>query len=144
MVSLETPPPAETRHRERRWTRISLAILAAALAIAAVAVVRLRKTQPPPAPPVASGPLPGFVAAQALALVEPHLEDAQILEMREGARRELRLKGRPRAALAQDFQAAFRPLVVQQLMPLLRPHADVLSFEIANMDLPPVRLRPLP
>lgn len=142
MASLESPPSTATRRRERRWTRVSLAVLAVALGLAAVAVVRLRKAGPAPAPPAVPGPLPGFVAAQALALLEPHLEDAQLLEMRQGPVRELRIKGRPRAALAQDFNAAFRPLVAERLIPLLRPHADVLSFEIANLDLPPVRLRP--
>ena len=77
-------------------------------------------------------------------LLDRHLLDARLSELHQGNLREFRIKGRTRAPLAQEFYAGFRPAVVQRLMPLLRPYGDIISFDIASLDLPPARLRPLP
>ncbi len=97
-----------------------------------------------PAPAVDHGPLPESVRAQVLRLVEPHLEHATLQELHSGKVREFRISGKPKELLAQEFYAAFRPLVVTKLMPLLRPYGEIISFDITALDLPPARLRDLP
>lgn len=91
-----------------------------------------------------AGPLPADVRARAMALLDRHLEGATLEEIRRGPVREFHVRGRSRAPLAQDFHRAFRPAVAGELMPLLRPYGEIISFDIASLDLPPVRLRPLP
>jgi hypothetical protein len=144
MISLETAPPAQERRRERRWTIISLGLVACTLAGAALAVNTLRKTRPAQAAPVDHGPLPAAVRTEVLAVLNQHLLDARLEEYAQEGLREFHIKGRTRAGLAQEFYAGFRPAVVGRLMPLLRPYGEVISFDIASLDLPPARLRPLP
>jgi hypothetical protein len=144
MSSLETPPSPTERCRERRWTRVSLGLILLTLAGAALAVNQLRKASPPPAAAVDHGPLPPGVRAEVLQVLGQHLLDPQLEEQGGGALREFHIRGRTRAGLAQDFYAGFRPAVVGRLMPLLRPYGEVISFDIASLDLPPARLRPLP
>ena len=114
-----------------------------ALAGAGVAVHHLAQSAPPPADAVDHGPLPAAVRTQVMALLDQHLVDAQLVELHQGPLREFRIKGRSRAPLAQTFYAGFRPAVVNTLMPLLRPYGEIISFDIASLDLPPARLRPL-
>ena len=97
------------------------------------------------------GPLPaeelhavGGVPDQVLSLVAPHLENANLQELHTGKVREFRITGKPKELLAQEFYAAFRPLVVTRLMPLLRPYGEIISFDITALDLPPARLRDIP
>ena len=144
MASLELPPAPADRRRERRWTLVSLGILALTLAAAAAAVNQLRKRQPLPVAAVNHGPLPAEVRAEVLRVLNQHLLDPQLEEHSQGPLREFHIKGRTRAGLAQEFYAGFRPAVVSRLMPLLRPYGEVISFDIASLDLPPARLRPLP
>lgn len=145
MFSLESPPPSsQDRSRERRWAVVSLTALALALGLAALAVNRLRQSAPAPAPAVDHGPLPAAVRASVQVTLDEFLLDAQLEEGALGPVREFRVKGRTRAPLAQDFYAGFRPAVVNRLMPLLRPYGEILSFDVASLDLPPARLRPLP
>ena len=66
----------------------------------------------------------------------------RVLEEQQAGVRVFILKGTPTTALAQDFNRAFNPLVVQTLIPLLKPYGEVLSFDIASLDPPPVRLNP--
>lgn len=130
---------------ERRWMLICLGLLAIVLAYSAWTVRRLTATAKlAPAPAVDHGPLPESVRTQVLALVEPHLEKAELQELRTGKVREFRISGKPRELLAQEFHAAFRPLVVTRLMPLLRPYGEIISFDITALDLPPARLRDIP
>ena len=144
MASLESPPtPAERRH-ERRWTQVSLWLFVLVLAGAAAAINHLRKSSPPAAMAVDHGPLPALVRAQVLAILDQHLLGVQLEEHSEGPMREFHIKGRTRAGLAQEFYAGFRPALVGRIMPLLRPYGEVISFDIASLDLPPARLRPLP
>jgi hypothetical protein len=77
-----------------------------------------------------------------LASVAPFLQEAVLLEEQQAGVRVFILKGTPTTALAQDFNRAFNPLVVQTLIPLLKPYGEVLSFDIASLDPPPVRLNP--
>jgi hypothetical protein len=65
-------------------------------------------------------------------------------DLKAGPLREFHIQGRARAPLAQEFYRDFRPAVADRLMPLLRPYGDIISFDIASLDLPPARLRPLP
>ena len=97
-----------------------------------------------PASAVDHGPLPESVRGQVLALVAPHLENAIVQELHTGKVREFRISGKPKELLAQEFYAAFRPLVVDRLMPLLRPYGEIISFDITALDLPPARLREIP
>ncbi len=97
-----------------------------------------------PAPPVNHGPLPEAVRNQVLETVSAHLENATLIEIPIGKLREFQISGKPKDRLAQDFYAAFRPLVVTRLMPLLRPYGEIISFEIKDLDLPPARLREIP
>jgi hypothetical protein len=144
MPSLEAPPPAEHRRHERRWALASFAAGAAALLCAVLAVNHLRGVHPAPAAAVDHGPLPEGVRAQVMAVLDQHLLNARLLELHQGQLREFRIEGSSRAALAQDFHRAFRPAVTERLMPLLRPYGEIISFDIAALDLPPARLRPLP
>jgi len=144
MPSLETPPSAAARHRERRWALGSFGLGAVVLVCAVLAVNHLRHLSPPAAPAVDHGPLPGPVRAQVMAILDRHLREARLTENLRGPVREFHIQGSSRAPLAQEFYAGFRPEVVDHLMPLLRPYGEIISFDIAALDLPPARLRPLP
>lgn len=139
---LEAAPREEDQRGERRWAVVSLTILGLVFVALAGAVWQVGRRQPVlPRGAADHGPLPPAIRAEALALVEPHLDQVEFLELPEKGRREFRFKGRPRALLSMDFHRAFRPLVAQRLRPLLSPYGEVLSFEITSLDLPPVRLR---
>ena len=144
MPSLETPPPATVRRRERRWALASFGAGAVILAGSALAVNHLRQRQPSAAPAVDHGPLPEGVRAQVMSILDQHLRNASLTEVRQGPVREFHIQGSTRAPLAQEFYAGFRPAVADRLMPLLRPNGEIISFDIAALDLPPARLRPFP
>ena len=130
---------------ERRWMLICLGSLAIILVYSAWTMRRLTSSvKLTPAPAVDHGPLPASVRNQVLKLVEPHLENANLQELHTGKVREFRITGKPKELLAQEFYAAFRPLVVTRLMPLLRPYGEIISFDITALDLPPARLRDIP
>ncbi len=127
---------------ERRWMLICLGLLAIILLYSAWTLRRLTSSvKLAPASAADHGPLPASVRAQVLALVEPHLENANLQELHTEKVREFRISGKPKELLAQEFYAAFRPLVVTKLMPLLRPYGEIISFDITSLDLPPARLR---
>ena len=133
-------PPAE-----RRWMIVCLGLLAVLLVYSAWTVRRLTSANRlAPAAAVDHGPLPASVRAEVLALLEPHLEHATLQELHTGKVREFHISGKPKELLAQEFYAAFRPLVVSRLMPLLRPYGEIISFDITALDLPPARLREIP
>lgn len=141
-LHLEAPPRPEDRPSERRWTILSLGLLALVLGGTVWTASRLFRARPHlPAGLADHGPLPEGVRGEVLALLAPHLDGAELLELREHGMREFRIKGRARALLSQDFHRAFRPLVARELRPLLTPYGEVLSFEITSLDLPPLRLR---
>jgi len=144
LFTLESSPQASDRVRERRWALASAVAVGLSLAGAALAIHHLAQSGPAPAAAVDHGPLPAAVRAEVLALLDRHLLDAELVELRAGPAREFRVRGRTRAPLAQTFYAGFRPAVVDRLMPLLRPYGEIISFDIASLDLPPARLRPLP
>jgi len=144
LFSLESSPQASDRVRERRWALASALAVGLTLAGAGLAIHHLAQSSPPPAAAVDHGPLPAGVRDQVMALLDRHLLDPRLEEVRQGELREFRIKGRTRAPLAQTFYAGFRPAVVDRLMPLLRPYGEIISFDIASLDLPPARLRPLP
>lgn len=62
-------------------------------------------------------PLPDAVRQQVMQVVAPLLSDAYLLEEETSGVRVFILKGTPKMALAQDFNRAFNPLVVQTLIP---------------------------
>ena len=133
-------PPAE-----RRWMVVCLGLLAVLLVYSAWTVRRLTSANSlAPTAVVDHGPLPASVRVEVLALVEPHLEHATLQELHTGKVREFHISGKPKALLAQEFYAAFRPLVASRLMPLLRPYGEIISFDITALDLPPARLRDIP
>lgn len=139
--NLEGPAPIS----ERRWMWICLSLLVLLLLYSGWTIRRLTAAvQLAPAPAVDHGPLPESVRNQVLALVGLHLEHAALQELHTGKVREFRISGKPRELLAQEFYAAFRPLVVTRLMPLLRPYGEIISFDITALDLPPARLRDIP
>ncbi|BDU73967.1 hypothetical protein [Mesoterricola silvestris] len=144
MPSLESPPPESDRRRERRWGRSALVLGVLVVAASVPAVVHLRRLAALPQGPVDHGPLPGEVRSRVMAVLDQHLEGAVLEEVRQGPVREFHVRGRSRAPLAQEFYAGFRPAITDRLMPLLRPYGEILSFDIAALDLPPARLRPLP
>ena len=144
MPSLESPPPEPERRRERRWGRSAAVLGVLVLAASVPAVVHLRRLAALPQGPVDHGPLPPAVRDRAMAILDQHLEGASLEEVRQGPVREFHIRGRSRAPLAQEFYAGFRPAITDRLMPLLRPYGEIISFDIAALDLPPARLRPLP
>jgi len=143
-MNLETAPPPAERRRERRWTRVCLGAIVLALLGAAAAVHHLRQRRPPLAAPADHGALPGPVRAEVQALLDTFLLDARLEERAQGPVREFHVSGHTRAGLAQDFYKGFRPALTGRIMPLLRPYGEIISFDIASLDLPPARLRPLP
>jgi hypothetical protein len=143
-MNLETPPPNPERRRERHWTLASLGAIGLALAGAALAFNHLRRLQPPAVPAADHGALPGPVRAEVLRQLDPFLLEVRLEEVGNGQIREFHISGRTRAGLAQEFYAGFRPALVREIMPLLRPYGEIISFDIASLDLPPARLRPLP
>jgi hypothetical protein len=143
--SLEAAGSAAEQRAEGRWTVLSLLLLAAVFVGGTWTFSRfVQRPAPAAAGPVDHGPLPDAVKAALLAKVAPHLDGVELIELRTGAIREFRIKGRPKYDLAQDFHKAFRPLVATELRPLLQPYGEILSFEIKALDLPPLRLRALP
>ena len=144
MADLEAPPAPSERRRERRWTLVSLGVISLTLIAAGLAVNRLAQSSPPPVAAVDHGPLPAAVRAEVLRVLDQHLLGVTLEERGKGALREFHIKGRTRAGLAQDFYKGFKPAVAGTLMPLLRPYGELISFDIASLDLPPARLRPLP
>jgi hypothetical protein len=144
MPSLEATPAESDRRSEGRWTRAALLTGLAVLASLVPVAVHLRRQAVRAAAAVDHGPLPEAVRAQVMAILDQHLVQARLEEARQGPLREFHVRGSARAPLAQDFHRAFRPAVVNGLMPLLRPYGEIISFDIASLDLPPARLRPLP
>jgi hypothetical protein len=122
---------------------VSASALGLVLAGAGLAVHHLAQSSPPAAAAADHGPLPTDVRTQVQALLDQYLLDARLEDLHEGPLREFHISGRTRAPLAQEFYAGFRPAVVKTLMPLLRPYGEIISFDIASLELPPARLRPL-
>lgn len=142
--SLESHADEHERRRERRWMAWGLGIMVL-VAGYGIYVARHLAAQPMADPgPLSQGPLPEALKAEILGMLDTQLAGAQLVEINEGGVRDFRIKGTPKATLDKAFKAAFRPLVVNELMPRLRPYGHVISFEIVNMDFPPARLRPLP
>ena len=135
---LQAPPS------DRWWAIISLSVLAIVSIWAGVICYRLLKVAPPPVAAVNHGPLPAEVRTKALALLNANLKDTKLEERWEGADRDFLIMGTPKPELAKAFSVPFRASVSTDLMPLLRPYGETLSFQIYNFDFAPVRLRPLP
>ena len=137
---LEHPPQPQDQAFDRRWQRFFFTIL---VAFVGLTVYRLSSVRDPYAAQRGlpnHAPLPDDVREQVMKAVAPFLTDVYLLEETQSGVRVFILKGTPTMALAQDFNRAFNPLVVQTLIPLLKPYAEVLSFDIASLDPPPVRL----
>jgi hypothetical protein len=141
LFSLEAHPPVPERARERRWAWAAAWAMGIVLIMAVLAVAHLAQSSPPPA--ASQGPLPATVRARAQAVLDQYLLDARLEERHTGPLRDFHISGRTRAPLAQEFYAGFRPAVAGTLMPLLRPYGEIISFDIASLELPPARLRPL-
>jgi len=142
--SLESPADAAQRASERRWMAWGLGAL---LLIGGYGlwVAKGLASRPVADPgPLLTGPLPAELRADLQARLDAQLLGAQLVELQEGPLRDFRIKGRPRATMDRAFKTEFRHLVVHELMPKLRPYGHLISFEIADQDLPPARLRPLP
>ncbi|HJV21916.1 MAG TPA: hypothetical protein VJ570_04425 [Holophagaceae bacterium] len=142
--SLESHADEQVRRSERRWMAWGLGITLLITGYG-LHVARKLANQPVADPgPLNPGPLPEPLKAEIQGMLDAQLANAQLVEVREGGLRDFRIKGTPKATMDKAFKASFRPLVVNELMPRLRPYGHVISFEIANMDFPPARLRPLP
>ncbi len=139
---LEDPPQPQDQAFDRGWRRFFYGVL---LAFAVLVVIGLYSVRNPYVDQVAEvnhDPLPEEVRKQVMEAVEPFLSEAYLLEEEKPGLRAFILKGTPKIALAQDFNRGFNPLVVNKLIPLLKPYGEVLSFDIASLDPPPVRLNP--
>ena len=142
---LERPAGELQGRREGCWTFLSLGLLAVVFIGGTWTFVRFTRLPGPAAVgPVNHGPLPETIRQALLAKLAPHLDEVEFIELNSGHVREFRIRGRPKYDLAQDFHKAFRPLVATELRPMLQPFGEILSFEIRALDLPPLRLRPLP
>ncbi|MFM8233879.1 MAG: hypothetical protein ACKN9J_02150 [Holophagaceae bacterium] len=139
---LEHPPRPQDQAFDRRWRRFFVGLLGVFIALTVYRLYSVRNPYADQPTETHSGPLPDKVRQQVLASVAPFLQEAVLLEEQQAGVRVFILKGTPRTALAQDFNRAFNPLVVQTLIPLLKPYGEVLSFDIASLDPPPVRLNP--
>ncbi len=136
--SLEAPPS------DRWWAIISLSVLAIISIWAGVVCYRLIQVAPPPAAAVDHGPLPAGVRAKAMAILDADLKDAKLEERWEGQDRDFLVMGTPRPEFAKPFTEAFHADVADQLLPLLRPYGETVSFQVYNFDFASVRLRALP
>lgn len=141
---LEAPPSPEQRRMDRRWMIVSLGLLIGTFLWGSWIAYKLLQTPVPLVAPVDHGPLPEAVRQQVLALIQQDLKNAAMEERWDGGMRDFHISGTPKEELAKQFQDHFKPLVVQRLMPLLRPYGELVSFDIYNMDLPPARLREFP
>lgn len=141
--TLESHADEHERRRERRWMAwgLGFTLLVAGYGLYVARQLTNRPVVDPG--PLNAGPLPEPLKAEIQALIDAQLTGAQLVELNEGGLRDFRIKGTPRATMDKAFKATFRPLVVNELMPRLRPYGHVISFEIANMDFPPARLRPI-
>lgn len=142
--SLESPADGHHHRGERRWMAWSLGALLIIGGYGLWVAKGLASRPVADAGPLNEGPLPEPLRVELQAKLDAQLLGAQLVEIREGRLRDFRIKGRPRAAMDKAFKAEFRQLVVKELMPKLRPYGHLISFEIADQDLPPARLRPLP
>ena len=139
---LEHPPQPQDRAFDRGWRRFFYSILVAFFMLTVYGLYSVRNPYATQVAQVSHVPLPDAVRQQVMQVVAPLLSDAYLLEEEASGVRVFILKGAPKMALAQDFNRAFNPLVVQTLIPLLKPYGEVLSFDIASLDPPPVRLNP--
>ncbi len=139
---LEHPPQPQDRAFDRGWRRFFYSVLVAFFMLTVYGLYSVRNPYATQVAQVSHVPLPDAVRQQVMQVVAPLLSDAYLLEEEASGVRVFILKGNPKMALAQDFNRAFNPLVVQTLIPLLKPYGEVLSFDIASLDPPPVRLNP--
>ena len=139
---LEHPPQPQDRAFDRGWRRFFYSVLVAFFMLTVYGLYSVRNPYATQVAQVSHVPLPDAVRQQVMQVVAPLLSDAYLLEEEASGVRVFILKGTPKMALAQDFNRAFNPLVVQTLIPLLKPYGEVLSFDIASLDPPPVRLNP--
>jgi len=139
---LEHPPQPQDRAFDRGWRRFFYSVLVAFFMLTVYGLFSVRNPYATQVAQVSHVPLPDAVRQQVMQVVAPLLSDAYLLEEEASGVRIFILKGTPKMALAQDFNRAFNPLVVQTLIPLLKPYGEVLSFDIASLDPPPVRLNP--
>ncbi len=141
-----TPDPdsLQAPRADRWWAIVSLSLLAVVSLSAAVVCIRLLKVPPPPAAAVDHGPLPAAVRARVQAVLDQDLKDAKLEERWEGGARDFLVMGTPRPEFAKAFTDRFKPDVSGQLLPLLRPYGEIVSFQVYNFDFAPVRLRALP
>jgi hypothetical protein len=140
-MSLEEPLTEAERRSETRWAAWGLAIIAAFMLGAVYAGYKVLTLPPPPAPPVDHGALPEAVKARAMGLLAMELDQPRLEERWEEGRRDFHVTGTPRNPLVSEFLRDFKPIVAKELMPLLRPYGELISFDIYNTDLPPARLR---
>ncbi len=143
-MSLEEPLTEVERRSETRWAVGGIALIAAFSLGAIFAGYRILSQQPPPAPPVDHGALPEAVKAKAMGLLSSQLDQGRLEERWDEGRRDFHITGTPRNPLVSQFLRDFKPVVAKELMPLLRPYGEVISFEVYNTDLPPARLRAFP
>ena len=139
---LEHPPQPQDQAFDRGWRRFFYSVLVAFFMLTVYGLYSVRNPYATEVAQVSHVPLPDAVRQQVMQAVAPLLSDAYLLEEEASGVRVFILKGNPKMALAQDFNRAFNPLVVQTLIPLLKPYGEVLSFDIASLDPPPVRLNP--
>ena len=139
---LEHPPQPQDRAFDRGWRRFFYSVLVAFFMLTVYGLYSVRNPYANQVGEMNRTPLPGAVRQEVMKAVAPLLSDAYLLEEEASGVRVFILKGTPKMALAQDFNRAFNPLVVQTLIPLLKPYGEVLSFDIASLDPPPVRLNP--
>ena len=139
---LEHPPQPQDRAFDRGWRRFFYSVLVAFFMLTVYGLYSVRNPYATQVAQVSHVPLPDAVRQQVMQVVAPLLSDTYLLEEEASGVRVFILKGTPKMALAQDFNRAFNPLVVQTLIPLLKPYGEVLSFDIASLDPPPVRLNP--
>lgn len=128
---------------DRWWAIISLSVLAIIGTWGGIICYQLIKIAPPPAAAVDHGPLPATVRAKAMAILNADLKDAKLEERWEGQDRDFFVMGTPKPEFAMPFIEAFHADVANQLLPLLRPYGETVSFQIYNFDFAPVRMRPL-
>jgi hypothetical protein len=147
-VSHTPDPEFDSLHAsrgDRWWAAISLSLLAVISIWAGIVCYRLIQVAPPPAAAaVDHGPLPASVRAKAMAILDADLKDAKLEDRWEGQDRDFFVMGTPRPEFAKPFTEAFHADVADQLLPLLRPYGETVSFQIYNFDFASVRLRPLP
>lgn len=141
---LENPTSASDKRFDRRWSWFFILFILAFLLLTIFTIIKAPNPMALSSTAIEKGSLPDPVRSEVLRMLTVVLEDPKLHEERHDGIRVFIITGVPRDRLAQDFNKKFNPLVVEKIIPMLKPFGEIINFQIANVDPPPVRLHSFP